>query len=57
MGFVSASRTLLNGSDENEVLGVVFAGVTKILSGKKFPYKVRVLWMLVEDVLRPILCS
>ena len=53
MSFVSASSPLLNGSGENEVLGVVFAGVTKMLSGKKFLYNVR---MLVEEVLRPILC-
>ena len=53
----SRSSTLLNGSGENEVLGAVFAGITKMLSSKRFPYNVRALWMLVEEVLRPILCS
>ena len=38
--FVSASSTLLNGSGDNEVLGAVFTSVTKMLSGKKFPYNV-----------------
>ena len=33
MSFVSASSTLLNGRGENEVLGAVFAGVTKMFSG------------------------
>ena len=54
MSFVSASSTLLNGSGEDGVLGAVFAGVTKMLSGKKFP---RALRMLVEEVLRPTICS
>ena len=57
LSFVSASSTRLNGSDENEVLGAVFAGVTKMLKGKKFPYNVRALRMLVEEVLCPIICS
>ena len=57
MSFVSASSTLLNGSGENEVLGAVFAVVTKMLSDKKFPYNVRALRMHVEEVLRLILCS
>ena len=56
ISFVCASSTPLNGSGEIEVLGPVFAGVTKMLSGKKFPYNVRALRILVEDVLRPILC-
>ena len=43
MSFISASSTLLNGSGENEVLGAVFAGVTNMLSGKKFPYNVQAL--------------
>ena len=56
MSFVSASSTLLNGSGDNEVLGDVFAGVTKMLSGKKFLYNVRALRMLVEEVLRSTIC-
>ena len=51
MSFVSASSTLLNGSGENEVLGAVFAGVAKMLNGKKIPYNVRALRLLVEEVL------
>ena len=39
------------------VLGVVFAGVTNMLSDNKFPYNMRALWILVEEVLRPIFCS
>ena len=54
MSFVSASSTLLNGGGENEVLGAVFAGVTKMLNGKKFSYNVRAFRMLMEEVLRPI---
>ena len=50
MSFVSASSTLLNGSGENEVLSGVIAGVTKMLSGKKFPYNVRALRMKMENM-------
>ena len=57
MSFVSASSTLLNESGENEVLGDVFAVVTKMLSCKKFPYNVRALRMLVEEVLHLIIFS
>ena len=55
MSFISASSTLLNGRGENEVLGAVIAGVAKMLICKKFPYNVRALRMMVEEVLRPIL--
>jgi len=39
----------------SEVLGEVFGGVQKMLSGKKFPQNVRALRVLVEEVLRCII--
>ena len=38
-----------------EVLSAVFAGVAKMLSGKKYPQNFRALVMLTEELLRPIL--
>ena len=38
-----------------EVLSAAFAGVPKLLSGKKYPQNFRALVMLTEELLRPIL--
>ena len=38
-----------------EVLGAAFAGVQKMLSGKKYPQNFRALVMLTEELLRPII--
>ena len=57
MSFISASGGLMSGSSKNEILRAVFAGVDKMLSGKKFSHNVRALRMFVEEVMRPILLS
>ena len=40
------------GLELSEVLPVAFAGVQKMLSGKKFPQNVRALKMVAEEILR-----
>ena len=55
MSFVGAVGTLMQGSGLSEVLESTFAGVAKMLSGKKFPQNVRAMRLVVEDVLRGIM--
>lgn len=45
------------GKSDNGILSAVFAGVAKMLVGKKFPHNVRALRMLAEELPRPILTS
>ena len=52
MSFVSAVGTLMQGSGLSEVLESTVAGVTKMLSGKKFPQNVRAMRLVVEELLR-----
>lgn len=47
-----ALGTLMTDTGMSEVLGEVFGGVQKMLSGKKFPQNVRALRMLAEEDLR-----
>ena len=54
MSFVGAVGTLMAESGLSDVLSSVFAGVTKMLSGNKFPQNVRVLRMIAEEALRQI---
>ena len=43
------------GSGLEDILKSTFAGVPKLLSGKKFPENVRALRIVVEELLRPLL--
>ena len=52
MSFVGCCGTLMAGSGLLEILSVAFAGVPKMLSGKKFPQNVRALRMVAEEILR-----
>jgi hypothetical protein len=52
MSFVSAVGTLMKGTGLSEVLESTFAGVTKMLSGNKFPQNVRAMRLVVEEILR-----
>ena len=38
-----------------DIMASVFAGVNKMLVGKKFPNSMRALWMVVEDILGTII--
>ncbi len=55
MSFVGAVGTLMRGSGLEDILKSTFAGVPKLLSGKKFPQHVRALRIVTEELLRPIL--
>lgn len=53
MSYIGCIGTLMAGSGIVEVLSEAFAGVSKMLTGKKYPDNVRALRMLVEELLRP----
>ena len=53
--FVGAIGTIMAGSGLEEILKSAFAGVQKMLTGKKFPEHVKALRILMEKILRPIL--
>ena len=55
MNFVGAVGTLMAESGLAEIMQATFGGVTKMLSGKKFPQNVRALCMVVEELLQDIL--
>ena len=55
MSLVGAVGTLMQGSGLSEVLESTFAGVAKMLSGKKFPQNVRAMRLVVEELLRGIM--
>ena len=55
MSFIDCIGTLMENSGLEEVLSDVFGGVSKMLTGKKFPQNVRALRMLAEEVLRGVL--
>ena len=54
MSFVGAIGSLMDGSGLCDVLCSTFAGVAKMLSGKKFPQNIRALRMVMEELLREI---
>ena len=54
MSFVGAVGANTAGSGVAEVLESTFSGVTKMLTGKKFPQNIRALRMLTEELLRGI---
>ena len=55
MNIISCIGGLAAGSGCTEILGAAFAGVPKMLSGKKYPQNFRALVMLTEELLRAIL--
>ena len=54
MNFVGAVGALMRGSGLEDILKSTFAGVPKLLSGKKFPQNVRAIRIVTEELLRPI---
>ncbi len=52
MSFAGAIDTLMQGSGLSEILESTFAGVTKMLSGKKFPQNIRAMRIVLEELLR-----
>ena len=55
MNFVGAIGHLMENSGLEEVLKSAFAGIPRMLSGKKFPQNTRALRLVVEEVLRDIM--
>ena len=51
MSFVGCVGKLMAGSGLENVLGAAFAGVSKMLVGKKFPMNVRALRLLFMEIL------
>ena len=54
MSYVGSTGSLMAGSGKTEILSEAFAGVLKMLTGKKYPDNVRALRMLVEEIIRPL---
>ncbi len=54
MSFVGSIGTLMAESGLSEVLGDVFGGVSKMLTGKKFPQNVRAIRFVAEELIRGI---
>jgi hypothetical protein len=52
MSFAGAIGTLMQGSGLSEILESTFAGVMKMLSGKKFPQNIRAMRIVLEELLR-----
>ena len=57
MSFIGTVGANAANSGLDEVLGAAFSGVSKMLSGKKFPQNFRALRILTEELLRDILQS
>lgn len=55
MSFVGAIGSLMGGSGLSEILSSTFAGVSKMLIGKKFPQNVRAMRLVAEELLRNII--
>ena len=55
MSFIGSIGSLMAESSLYELLDSTFAGVQKMMTGKKFPQNMRALRIVVEDLLRPIL--
>ena len=57
MSFVRAIGTPIAGSGLEEILKSTFAGVPKMLTGKKFPQNVRALRIVLGEILRPVFAA
>ena len=55
MSFIGSIGSLMAESGLYELLDSTFAGVQKMMIGKKFPQNIRALRIVVEELLRPIL--
>ena len=55
MSFVRRIGYLMTGTGLSEIMKSTFAGVPKMLTGKKFPQNIRALRLVVEELLRPLL--
>ena len=55
MNFIGAIGTLMTDSGLSDILASSFAGVERMLSGKKYPQCLRALRMVVEVILEPLL--
>ena len=55
MSFIGAIGNLMKETGLADIMSSAFAGVNKLLIGKKFPMCMRALRMVVEVVLQPIL--
>ena len=54
MSFVGTIGSLMAGSGLSEILSSTFAGVSKMLTGKKFPQNFRAMRLVSEELLRNI---
>ncbi len=54
MSFVGSIGALMAETGLNESMASVFGGVSKMLSGKKFPQNVRAMRMVAEEILRKV---
>ena len=54
ISYSSSVGTLMTGTGIQEILTTAFVGVLKMLTGKKYPQKVRAFTILVEELLRQI---
>ena len=57
MSFIGCVGTLMAESGLSEILDGTFAGVSKMILGKKFPQNVRALRLLTEELLRKIITN
>ena len=55
MSFVGCIGYLMTETVLSEIMKSTFAGVPKMLTGKKFPQNIRALRLVVEELLRPLL--
>ena len=55
MSFAGCVGSLMNEAGLQEVLESSFAGVPKMLSGKKYPQNIRTMRMVAEELLRDVL--
>ena len=52
MSFIGCTGSLMSNSGLEEILKKSFAGVEKMLTGKKYPMNLRALRMVVEELLQ-----
>ena len=55
MSFVGAVGNLMADKGLESIMEVAFGGVTKMLSGKKYPQKVGALRLIVEELLQTVI--
>ena len=55
MSFIGSIGTLMADTGLSDIMSYVFGGVSKMLTGKKFPQNIRALRMVAEEALRGII--